>query len=306
MIQYPTRSAVIARLARKRQPLWQAKAIQRTQYFQAVGRYIKKDEWLPDGRKAVEFWGEVKSVFVTVQYSKCAYCEIKLEASDIEWDLEHFRPKSEVAEWELPRSGDNDLVRRHFHRKSSDNRWEYQLPTGTAMPEGYYLLAYDLENYAVSCKTCNTKYKSTYFPIANRRVVHGRTVASHNSEGAHLIYPLGDQGEDPEQYIAFEGVQAVTKNASVRGQLIIDFFDLNRDSLQHSRAEWLVHTFWNTFEGFVAGTPRAAKTMEWLLSHKAPHTNCTRCFLDLCLNDRAEAEKQYLKMEKILRKSPKL
>lgn len=304
MIKYPTHTDVIARLARKRKPLWQASAIQRTQDHLTAKRYIKKGERLPDGKIANEFWRDVKGVFVTVQYSKCAYCETKLEASAIQWDLEHFRPKSEVAEWELPERGSHDLVMRHFRPKPGGTRWEYHIPTGPAMSDGYYLLAYDLENYAVSCKTCNTVYKGYYFPIAHSRVIHGNTVSAHLSESAYLIYPLGDQGEDPELHIAFVGVEAVAKNASVRGQLIIDFFDLNRDSLQHSRAQWLVHTVWNALEGFTEGKPKAVNTINWLLSHKAPFTNCTRCFISLFLSNFAEAERQYLIMEKILQKSP--
>jgi len=306
MIQYNTRTAVIKRLVSIRQPDWATKAAQRTDEHETAGRYIKKDEILADGTKAKDFWGDVKSVFITVQCGKCAYCEAKPESSAIQWDVEHFRPKSDVDEWELPGPGNPEYLRRHFHRKPGSARWEYHIPTGPAMTKGYYLLAYDLENYAICCKTCNTIYKRAYFPVQNARVSIGKSVVDYKLEGAYLIYPLGDQREDPEQDIAFDDVQAVAKNGSVRGQLIIDFFDLNREGLQRSRAEWLVHTVYNVYEGFSQGRQKAIKTMEWLLSYKAPFTNCTRCFVNLCLNDSGEAERRYSKMEKILLKSPRI
>ena len=303
MIKYHATSAAIDRLVRSRQPNWHAKAARRLLEHRKMRRYINPKEVLSNGKKAKVFYGEVKSVFVTVQYGKCAYCESKPESSVIQWDVEHFRPKSNVTEWELPGPGSPDLARRHFRRKPGAARFEYRIPTGPAMSEGYYLLSYDLGNYAAACKTCNTIYKRNYFPVANDRLAHERSIAAHLKEGAYLIYPLGDRAEDPEQYITFEDVQAAAKNGSPRGQLIIDFFDLNREGIQRSRAEWLVHTCAPAFEGFVEGRPKAIKTMQWLLSSEAPFTNCTRRFVELCKSDPAEAARRYAKMERILQKA---
>ena len=276
MIRYPTSTVVIKHLISKRQPFWQAKATERTNYHRQERRFIKAGESLPNGQKAKDFWGEVKSVFVTVQHSKCAYCESKIEPSVMMWDLEHFRPQRRVY------------------------AWQYTFSTGPAMPEGYYLLAYNFRNYVASCKTCNMTYKQSYFPIAHSRVQHGKNVAAHQTEGAYLIYPLGDQAEDPEQHIAFEGVQAVPK--TTRGQLLIDFFELNREGLQRSRAEWLIHTVWDKIKA-LDNKLEAMQKLEWILSHKAPHTNCTRCFLALCLSNPQEAARKYAEMERLLQKS---
>lgn len=277
MIRYIRHPEVIQRLVRKRMPTWQARALQRTQYHQTVGRFIKTGETLPDGKKAHDFWSEVKGVFLTAQFAKCIYCEKRLEASAIEWDLEHFRPKDAVT------------------------AWPYRFPTGPALPGGYYLLAYDLENYAASCKTCNTIHKSTYFPIAHARVANGSTVAAHQSEGAHLVYPHGDNAaEDPEAHIGFVGAQAVARKGSVRGQVMIDLLKLNRDALQRDRAQWLVLTVWKHLEEFGSTVPSPSKDMKWLLSEKAPFTNCTRCFVDLFVSNQAEATRQYQIMRRIL------
>ena len=304
MIQYPTRTSVISRLMRMKYPSWQNDAIEQTNQFRTAGHFIKKGDMLPNNEKCKEFWGDVKRVFITVQHDKCAFCEKSLEESLIEWDLEHFRPKSEVTEWKLPCANGRDLTQRNFHLKPRATHWEYQYPTGLPMSEGYYLLTYNLENYVASCKTCNSVYKRTYFPIKNGRVAGGDTIAAHDSEGAYLIYPLGDYGENPEDFLQFEGVQAKAKNGSLRGQLLIDFFDLNRESLQFSRANWLLHTFRPTYDAFQANILSGSETMEYLLSHKAPYTNCTRCFMELCIKDFNAANQQYRIMKRILKKYP--
>ena len=43
-------------------------------------------------------WSDVKSVYMRLQYNKCAYCERPL-GSNIEQDVEHFRPKNAVKAW---------------------------------------------------------------------------------------------------------------------------------------------------------------------------------------------------------------
>jgi len=63
---------------------------------------------------------------------KCCYCERKRNQKR-ESDVEHFRPKAEVAE-------------------------------APGHP-GYWWMAYDWENYLFSCKTCNQDYKKNRFPL---------------------------------------------------------------------------------------------------------------------------------------------
>jgi|HubBroStandDraft_4_1064222.scaffolds.fasta_scaffold128699_1 hypothetical protein len=282
MIRYPVSTSALERLINSRVPNWLRDAAERTHFHRIHRGYFAKSETLPDGKKAREFWNRIKGVFITAQYGKCAYCESKPESSSIQWDIDHFRPKSGVVEW------------------------RYNIQTGPGMPEGYYMLAYDFGNYAAACKTCNSIYKRNFFPIEHHRIVHGQTIADHQDEGAFLIYPLGDMAEDPEQLIAFNGVDAIARDASPRGQLVIDFFQLNREGLQRSRAEWLFYTFRTAFDGYIEGTSNGGRAMEWLLSYEAQYTSCSRCFLDLCLNDPDAAEHQYQKMEIILKKSPRL
>lgn len=90
-----------------------------------------------------QIWSEIKPVLIRLQHSKCAYCERRLESTPIEWDVEHFRPKGKVAEWQSDVSGVTDI--------------------GGADEDGYYHLAYELANYLVACKPCNTNNKKNFF-----------------------------------------------------------------------------------------------------------------------------------------------
>ncbi len=214
MIRYSISSSDILATVATRKPEWEAKARERTQVFVQAGGYVKQSD----------FWGDVKSVFIDLQYGKCIYCETfgeDGENSSIQWDLEHFRPKSNVRAW----------------RSRS-----FTFPLGDPLPSGYYLLAYHLGNYAASCKTCNSPFKSDYFPIEGDRVIGGATPDAHTSEKAFLVYPIGEKAENPEEFITFRGAQAEPVNGSRRGEVMIDFLGLNRDGLQAARARWLMMT----------------------------------------------------------------
>lgn len=69
------------------------------------------------------------------------------------------------------------------------------------------MLAYELRNYCMVCKTCNSVHKRAHFPIAGKP---GRTDASNIAElnakeRPMLLYPLGRIDEDPEDIIKFVG-----------------------------------------------------------------------------------------------------
>lgn len=275
MIRYPASTAAIAHLIDARHPAWRARAHDRTLLHRAERRYIRKGERLANGRRAIEFWNPMKHVLRTVQFDKCIYCEMQLEGHRIQWDIEHFRPKDAVAEW------------------------HYTFPTGDGLDQGYYLLAYDLNNLAVACRVCNTISKRAFFPIAGQRVAHGASVADHALEFPYLLYPLGDDSEDPEQHIAFDDVKAVAKNGSLRGQVCIDLLDLNREGLQIARARWLTLTFRGVYESARRDETWAIKALSSLLSEQAPHSSCTKCFYELCQRDAAEADNRFELMLRI-------
>jgi 5-methylcytosine-specific restriction endonuclease McrA len=276
VIRYTHRWADIERLVNDRKPRWQKRAADRTAVFARHGDYVTSEIVGEKEKKLPDFWGEVKSVFLNVQYGKCAYCEMPLEVgrgAEIQWDLEHFRPKSSVRAWPAASPG-------MYFTKSG-----VTISTGQPMAIGYYLLAYHLRNFVAACKTCNTICKRDYFPIAATRVESGAVLDEYAAERPFLIYPIGRDAEDAEEFICFDGVVASPRNGSVRGEIVIAFFDLNRDGLQAARARWLRHTVWPNVLLTLQGNADATASLERLLSAKAPLTNCTRCFVELCEQD---------------------
>lgn len=280
-------------------PNWRTRAMERTAVYRSLGSYTE-DEWINpisgESKKLTPFWSEIKTVYMRRQFNKCVYCEKKMEgggSASADWDLEHFRPKGRIRAWKPKRGVTQTTV--------------YNFPLGDAADTGYYLLSYHPFNYAASCKTCNSTFKSDYFPVATARSLHHPLLEDYDGEGAYLPYPLGSRGDAPETLIQFEGAVAVPSISSDedltrfrRGCITIDFFGLNREGLLHARADWLRDRVWNYVLRADAGEPGIADNIAILRSEKSWFTNCTRCFLDLCASDRPKAIAMLSNLESIL------
>jgi hypothetical protein len=241
-------------------PQWRKEAEKRTKRFAKNKRF----------KEASSIWSKVKPVFMQLQHSKCAYCERQLESIEfgrIEHDLEHFRPKSNVKFW-------------------PPTNWPktYNFPMGGASPRGYYWLPYNLSNYAAACKVCNSPLKSDFFPIAGRRATTRRSSTRLMEEKAYLCYPIGHHDDDPESLITFIATTAVPTARSGhkrnRGEVIIDFFQLNeREQLHRERAR-MISLLGNALKMLEAGidveinNQVAASLSE---SH-IPHSACLRAY----------------------------
>lgn len=282
MIRYPVTLDDIIRAVDDQARSWRDRAALRSETIQAAGMY----------QEASSIWSEVKPVYMKLQRNKCIYCETKLEggySGHIQHDLEHFRPKGPVEVWPPAGSGLN-----------------YDFATGNAFPEGYYLLAYHLGNYAAACKICNTMLKRSYFPIAGARVSGCVCPEDCTDERPYLIYPLGDQDDDPENIVTFEGVEikpavdeAIDSWRWCRGRVIIDFFDLNRDGLQQDRALVIIFV-WLAFKRVQGGDTGAAEELDSSILIGARHANCALCFRKLCTTDDARAEMHVKRAREIL------
>ena len=113
---------------------------------------------------------------------KCCFCERKFESGDLgrhELDIEHFRPKGNIRSWPCRQSLVDDGV---------------TLTTPPDANNGYYLLSYNLLNYAVACKAYNSGLKKDYFPIAGRYDPNGDDPREMTAERPWLIYPIGRLG----------------------------------------------------------------------------------------------------------------
>jgi hypothetical protein len=271
-------------LADRVDPKWRARAAKRTARFQKGRRFAEKSS----------IWSEVKPLYMTLQgENKCIYCERKfgsVEASTVEHDLEHFRPKSHVDDWTPPLSLQQAGV---------------TVTQPTANNTGYYLLPYHLENYSSSCKTCNTRYKLDRFPIAGAYTMTGTEPRALLSERPLLIYPVGDLDIDPESAIEFLGFMPQAKAVSpdyFRGLVTIAFFGLDdidmRSDLFLERAQIIVsmkpHLEDANDQNAAAADRAAAQArVERFKSAKSPHANCARSFERLFKNDRARADACY-------------
>jgi hypothetical protein len=254
-------------------PGWLERAAQRTESFRDAGFYDESSG----------IWSEIKTEYMELQGFKCGFCERRLEKSrygSVEHDVEHFRPKAKVKGWPT-------------ETERADRRIDFDFDLGDDADPGYFLLAYELENYVVSCKTCNTALKANYFPVAGARSVTTDRSRDLGEEAAFLIYPIGARDDDPEKLITFRGIVpipvATRGHKRRRAEVTIRFFELDtREVLLEERAEILVelHLAMSAVGHPDPLTSRAASAaVDRLVDRRSPHANCARSFHDLWLSD---------------------
>ncbi|RWB97252.1 MAG: hypothetical protein EOQ56_22945 [Mesorhizobium sp.] len=274
MIRYSYDSAEIETAITALDKKWLQKAKDRTAKFMALGRY----------EEASAIWSTVKPVFIKLQHDKCIFCEQRLEGGaygPVVWDLEHFRPKSTVAAWpDATRHPGLDYAN-----------------LGTGSNAGYYWLAYELRNYAASCKVCNTIFKLNWFPVAKARASAPTDVLK--DEDPLLCYPLGDMDENPEDLVTFVLTTAVPKHRTghrnLRGRIIIDFFGLNkRDNIHRDRAQMIgsIGTLLSDRDRGAA-SPEVLALLDQLSEPHIPHAACVRAFRRLWEDDAIAARRGY-------------
>jgi hypothetical protein len=256
---------------------------------------------LPDRPRSSDFrslWSEIKDVYIELQHSKCAFCEKPLEGR-IEQDVEHFRPKAEVHCWELP----PDLIAAGVVvRQPADGTPEL----------GYRFVAYHPFNYAAACKPCNSVLKANLFPLTRRRRTEARRPPALTTEGAYLIYPIGDIDENPETLITFEGAIPIPARASghsrLRALVTISIFKLDdpveRKVFFQGRARALESLYLNLQEideGTDAAVVAAAtRNVRRMLRDAGPHANCLRCFRRLYRRSPDEARSCFIALSEFL------
>ncbi len=155
----------------------------------------------------VDHWNrsDVRGLLYAQQGQVCAYCGSRLPFND-RGDVEHFRPKSSVRE--APDHG------------------------------GYWWLAYDADNYILSCRVCNSNRKSNRFPLranATRRATF-RGVTSVGQEARLLPDPTHDNLELLVTYdwhdelCMVEAAADLTPRERQQARALVEFFKLNSDS----------------------------------------------------------------------------
>lgn len=287
MIRYPITRADLEAKIKAIKLDWLTRAEDKTNQFIAIGKY--------EEAKGESIWGEIKEIFIDFQFDKCAYCERELGGVDNsgEYDVEHYRPKSSVKMWPTK------SIRRK--RKLLD----YDFHTGDKSDEGYYRLAYNICNYAATCKRCNSSLKSNYFPVAKPRIFNSDNYTVLSAEEPYLLFPVGDtDDDDPEDVITFFGFMPLPKEPRgtrryQRARVTIDFFDLTmREELIRARAQIIVD-IWDRHE--ILREPhvseeakeRAQSRINQAIQKESPHANCARAYDRLCEEDRISARRWY-------------
>jgi uncharacterized protein (TIGR02646 family) len=155
-------------------------------------------------------WRPFKKVIWKAQNGKCAFCE--KEIAEQESQLEHFRPKTEVTDF------DHQLITR----------------------EAYWWLAFNSRNYVVSCPTCNNQ-KLNRFPLQNEdhRITSKLNLLDNDGKLGNeiplLINPRFERDFESEfeyTYIESPGGKAVKIIGNTeRASGSIEILDLNRDNV---------------------------------------------------------------------------
>ena len=278
-----TQRELLAAIEEER-PGWLERAAARTEVLRELG------DWEDQG----SIWGEIKRVYMRLQGFTCGFCQRRLERSawgNVEYDVEHYRPKGRVDGW--PR----ESLRTEWdvHVLAADGRADVtdRLADDDADP-GYALLAYDPENYLVACKTCNSILKRSWFPVSRTRDTAGDDVRDLWSERPYIPNPVGlSDPHDPEELITFEGIVPVPGGARGfkrrRGEVTIRFFQLDvREGLLLERAEVLVALHLAMLllddpDPLVAAL--ADRTVEGIVDTQAPHSSCARAHHDRLLTE---------------------
>lgn len=283
MIRYPIHPATWRARVEAASRSWLETARERTDRFEVLGRY---DE---EGRSPI--WSRIKRVYMELQGFKCGFCERRLEKSqfgNIEHDVEHFRPKKSVKLWP-------SAAERREREITVDQ--DLDLDLGPAADPGYFLLPYHIENYLISCKTCNSTLKSNSFPVARDRQTNGTEPREMDGEKPYLIYPIGAVDTDPMRLITFEGIipipVATRGHSRARALVTIDFFELDtREVLLEERAERILalHVALAAASDPDPVTAAAAQiSVERLTASDSPHANCSRRHRQRFEEDRGRA-----------------
>lgn len=183
------------------------------EFKESLRRRVEQGERLTKKDFYSKYWrkDDVVKALWKMHRGKCCYCERKRDMKR-ETDVEHFRPKAEITDY----------------------------------PDhpGYWWLAYDWENYLLSCKTCNQGHKKNHFPLIDNSPVYGPD-DDLTEERPFLVNPAK---ESPEEFIGFDcgtvlGIyaKAIGLDDEGQGRRTIELLGLNKGTLPGQRAE-LVNT----------------------------------------------------------------
>lgn len=169
-----------------------------------------------------DLWKDFKGDFFKAQENKCGYCETQITGDN--GDVEHYRPKAEI---KALSDDENDWG--EFCSTNAVKNRNYR----SQCDLGYWWLAYDWDNYLLSCLVCNQKYKANLFPIVESRISNP---TEKDVETPLLLNPFKSQDLSIKlQYDDLGFVRAFNNDKS--GFETIKTCGLNRSTLIKARKE---------------------------------------------------------------------
>lgn len=150
----------------------------------------------------------------SMQRTKCVWCE-RLRDLSRELSVEHFRPKSSVAEW-----------------RGSPDIFSDVPPAQTIISEhGYWWLAFDWNNYSLACKTCNETWKRSLFPV---RLPRKTCVEGVETEEEPLLIDPASAFRSGEHF-RWDWSSGIVQPLSEQAEATIITCGLNREELRDAR-----------------------------------------------------------------------
>lgn len=173
--------------------------------------------------KFTSHWSDFKADYSAAQHGRCAFCESKVIGNQF-GDVEHFRPKGEI--WRL--KDDPGTWGRERPNLSTIEGREHE----TVRDTGYWWLAYEWDNYLLSCSTCNSVYKASFFPVVDDEYKTGPR--SRKRDRPLLLNPF--RGPRPETHLTYNPIGMMEpRNNSKYGKTTIVYLGLNRTGLIEER-----------------------------------------------------------------------
>lgn len=171
-------------------------------------------------------WRDFTKIYLRAQHGRCGFCDARVTATHT-GHLDHYRPKSELAELSDDQStwGKEITAAPHVRGRSKHR---------TVTP-GYWWLAYAWDNYVYACERCNVSWKRTFFPVAE-----GQARKWPPEEGAPdtplLLHCYS--AEDPKKHLRFNADGSVeAMPGSVHGWETRKTCGLYREQLRIAREE---------------------------------------------------------------------
>lgn len=115
----------------------------------------KRDKKYWRNLKFEDIWStdDNKKILSKMQFGKCGYCDSILDENAPH--IDHFYPKSQISKFE----GGKSIP---FHPQYTGRKQTI------LTINGFWWLAYDWNNYVLTCSTCNGKFKKDIFPIKEK------------------------------------------------------------------------------------------------------------------------------------------